>query len=94
MKHRLMPFSLGMITESPSRVTEEGRDTYPVTELHHFRDDFLINAGENGVSNELHVFAGELVYKNLETQGESDLMKSDKRHILWAQIRFNKVQSL
>ena len=45
-----------------------GRETYPVTEVHHFSKDFLIDGGENGVCYELHVFAGELVNINLGTQ--------------------------
>lgn len=42
------------------------RETHPVIELNHFCDDFLINGGENRISNELHVFVGELVHKDLE----------------------------
>lgn len=40
--------------------------SYPVAELHHFRDDLLVDVGEDGVTNELHVFTSELVHIHLQ----------------------------
>lgn len=50
------------------------RGTHPVTELHHLSYDLLIDAGEDGVSDELHVFACELVHKHLGHRGKADVI--------------------
>lgn len=51
---------------------------YPVTELDHFSSDFLINGRENGVPYEFHVFACELVHKNLASTKKAEKNQGEK----------------
>ena len=46
--------------------------THRVAELHHLGDDLLVDVGEDGVSDELHVSAGQLVHEHLE-RGEQQV---------------------
>ena len=46
--------------------------SHRVAELHHLGDDLLVDVGEDGVSDELHVSAGQLVHEHLE-RGEQQV---------------------
>lgn len=62
---------------------EKKTNTNPVAELHHLGDDLLVDTGEDGISDELHVFAGERIHKHLRIEEE----EQEEFQGLWEKMR-------